>query len=117
MVQSLLYYSHAREGDETYDIPETPAIDAHMFLFQPPDLLELLVGTNGTTCPGCCSYTFRTPAVLDVGGIDPSFKDAYEDQVLLAKIYLHGPVVFLQEYLAWYLFLIIKIRTKWLESG
>lgn len=102
MVQSLLYYSHAREGGETYDIPETPVIDAQMFLFQPPDLLELLVGTNGATCPGCCSYTLRTRAVLDVGGIDPSFKDAYEDQVLLAKIYLYGPVVYLQEYLAWY---------------
>lgn len=102
MVQSLLYYMHNPEGNDAHNIPEPPLTGEKMVLFHPPDLLELLVGTNGATCPGCCSYTLRTQAGLDVGGIDPGFRDAYEDQVLLAKIYLHGPVVYLQEYLAWY---------------
>jgi len=102
MVQSLLTYLHSWDGSGAADQPEDPLFVANVTLAPPPNLLMLLVSSNGATCPGCSAYTVRASTMARVGGIDAAFRDAYEDQVLLSKLYLQGPVLCTREYLSWY---------------
>ena len=68
----------------------------------PPHLLVLLLRSKGYTVPAVCSLTIRTREVRRVGGFEASFRTAYEDQVLLAKLYSQCRTLVLDEVLARY---------------
>lgn len=63
-------------------------------LVQPPTLLTLLLQRKAHT-PGTCSVLMRRGLIEDVGGFEESFRNLYEDQAFLAKVFLKAPV-FLQ---------------------
>lgn len=69
---------------------------------EPPDLLVLLLRSRGFTVPAVCSLTIRTDAVRRVGGSEASFGGAYEDQVLLAKLYSQCRTLVIDDVLARY---------------
>jgi len=59
----------------------------------PPELLRRFLRTGGAALPGICSLLARRKAVLRVGGFEAEFRGAFEDQVFLSKMALHGPVL------------------------
>ena len=69
---------------------------------EPPHLLELLLRSRGYTVPAVCSLTIRTHEVRRLGGSEASFRGAYEDQVLLAKLYLQCRTLVIDDVLARY---------------
>jgi len=69
---------------------------------EPPGLLALMLDTNGATCPGVCSITIRREVILRLGGYEAAFRSTYEDQVMLAKLYLSCAVYVIDEVLARY---------------
>ncbi|BAZ29615.1 family 2 glycosyl transferase [Cylindrospermum sp. NIES-4074] len=60
-------------------------------LMQPPSLLQLLLGSGGAV-PCICSFLVKREILEDIGGFEESIQHLYEDQVLLAKIFLKTPV-------------------------
>lgn len=63
-------------------------------IYQPPGLLELAypLGEAGAPCPS--SFFMRYELMEEIGGFEELFNHSalYEDQALLAKIYLHATV-------------------------
>ena len=51
---------------------------------------------------GICNITVRRDTLVALGGFEPAFRAAFEDQVVLAKLYLHGTTYVLQAHLARY---------------
>ena len=62
------------------------------FTYPPPRLLETWLRKPGTV-PCICSLLVRRAVAVACGGFDESIQDMYEDQVLLAKLVLTGPVL------------------------
>ena len=60
-------------------------------LFRPPYLLARFLARSGIV-PGICSMLARRRAVVEVGGFEESIQQMFEDQTLIAKLCLHGPV-------------------------
>ena len=60
-------------------------------IYAPPTLLTAWLRDPGSV-PCLCGLTVRRSAVDRVGAFDESIPDLYEDQVLLAKLVLEGPV-------------------------
>lgn len=69
---------------------------------EPPQLLVLLLRSRGYTAPAVCSLTIRIHEVRRVGGFEASFRGAYEDQVLLAKLYSNCRTLVIDDVLARY---------------
>jgi glycosyltransferase involved in cell wall biosynthesis/peptidoglycan/xylan/chitin deacetylase (PgdA/CDA1 family) len=64
-------------------------------LFEPPELLCLLHPLGDGTAPCPSDLLIRRKVLEEVGGFEEEFRGAYrvyEDQALLAKIYLHAAV-------------------------
>lgn len=105
MVQSCVEYWHSwsggnrgRRADVRESAPPVP-IDAPV---DPPHLLVLMLRSKGHAVPAICSLTIRLDAVRSLGGFDAAFRHAYEDQVLLAKLYLMGSTLVIADVLARY---------------
>ena len=60
-------------------------------IYAPPLLLTAWLRDPGSV-PCLCGLVVRRSAVAQVGAFDESIPDLYEDQVLLAKLALEGPV-------------------------
>lgn len=105
LVQSRVQFWHswqpgvagAREDSLEPGLPMSPGQP-----IDPPHLLVLLLRSKGYTVPAVCSLTIRTREVRSVGGFEASFRTAYEDQVLLAKLYAQCRTLVLDEVLARY---------------
>jgi len=105
MVQSCVEYWYSgsdgnagRRADVRESAPPVP-IDAPV---DPPHLLVLMLRSKGHAVPAICSLTIRLEATRRVGGFEDRFRHAYEDQVLLAKLYLTGSTLVIDEVLARY---------------
>jgi glycosyltransferase involved in cell wall biosynthesis len=61
-------------------------IDSTM-LFEPPELLKLLLLRKSPSLPGICSVLIRRELVTKIGGFELSFSGMYDDQVFYSKIY------------------------------
>jgi SAM-dependent methyltransferase len=61
-------------------------------IVEPPGLLVLALEHEGGTMPGICSLLVRREAIAQIGGFEKEFRGAYEDQVFLAKMFLHARV-------------------------
>lgn len=83
------------EDEAPLPVPTDQPID-------PPQLLLLMIGSKGQTVPAICCQTFRIADVRRLGGFDASFRGAYEDQVLLARLYLNCRTLVVREVLARY---------------
>jgi glycosyltransferase involved in cell wall biosynthesis len=59
-------------------------------IFMPPTLLHLLIEDAGAPCPS--DILIRHNVIERVGGFEDSFQGMFEDQALLAKVYLTEPV-------------------------
>jgi glycosyltransferase involved in cell wall biosynthesis len=60
-------------------------------LVQPPTLFYVLLKNKAQT-PTTCNAILRRSVLTKVGGFEDSFRGAYEDQVLFAKVHLRFPV-------------------------
>jgi glycosyltransferase involved in cell wall biosynthesis len=60
-------------------------------LYFPPFLLTRYLARSGIV-PGLGSIVVRRNAVLKLGGFEESIQQLFEDQTLIAKLCLHGPV-------------------------
>jgi glycosyltransferase involved in cell wall biosynthesis len=60
-------------------------------LYFPPFLLTRYLARSGIV-PGLCSILVRRNAVLTLGGFEESIQQLFEDQTLIAKLCLYGPV-------------------------
>jgi len=60
-------------------------------VYFPPFLLTRYLGRSSIV-PGLCSILVRRSAVVKVGGFEESIQQLFEDQTLIAKLCLHGPV-------------------------
>ena len=61
-------------------------------LVQPPELLRLRLRSLGATTPAMCSLLVRHSALVSIGFFEERFRDCYEDQVYLSKIFARHPV-------------------------
>jgi glycosyltransferase involved in cell wall biosynthesis len=61
-------------------------------VYRPPALLELTFAAREATIPCGSDPLFRRDMALRVGGYEPSFRDMFDDQVFLAKVYLEAGV-------------------------
>ena len=61
-------------------------------LVAPPAMMTAVLRQGSFATP-ICSLLVRRQAVLEVRGFEDSFSSMYEDQVLLAKLYLTRPIV------------------------
>ena len=59
-------------------------------IVEPPGLLTLALEHEGGTMPGICSLLVRREAFAQIGAFEKEFRGAYEDQVFLAKMFLHA---------------------------
>lgn len=59
----------------------------HAAVVPPPGLLEAVLRRGAFSTP-TCSLTVRSSALVDVGGAEDEFTGMFEDQALLAKLYL-----------------------------
>ena len=87
-----------RPGDARRDFVPPLHVATHVPL-QPPLLMEAFLRSGGAALPGICSLLVRMEAVKAVGGFDPTFRSAFEDQVFLSKIALSCPVIVIDEWL------------------
>jgi len=78
-----------------------PFLRSDDHVLEPPDGL-LLALTVPLYSAGICNITVRRDKLLGLGGFEPAFRAAFEDQVVLAKLYLHGTTCVLQAQLARY---------------
>jgi len=60
-------------------------------LYFPPFLLTRYLARSAIV-PGLCSILARRNAVIKLGGFEESIPQLFEDQTLIAKLCLHGPV-------------------------
>lgn len=70
-------------------------------LLGPPDGLLIALAVPLYSA-GICNITVRRDTLVGLGGFEPAFRAAFEDQVVLAKLYLHGTTYVLQAHLARY---------------
>jgi len=59
--------------------------------YRPPELMIRFLRRGGSV-PCICAVLARRDVVVEVGGFEESIQNLYEDQVLLAKLCLEGPV-------------------------
>ena len=78
-----------------------PFLRADDHVLDPPDGLLLALAVPICSA-GICNITVRREKLLGIGGFEPAFRAAFEDQVALAKLYLHGTTYVLQAQLARY---------------
>ena len=71
-------------------------------VLHPPRVAAHYLASHGAGMPGICSLLVRREELLAVGGFEDSFRRLYEDQVMLFKIFLHFPVVVVDEVLDYY---------------
>jgi glycosyltransferase involved in cell wall biosynthesis len=60
-------------------------------LHSPPTLLTRFVRTGAAPCP--IALLIRREALLQVGGCDEALQQLFEDQLLIARLCLHAPVL------------------------
>ena len=105
LVQSRIEFWHSWQANEAgirQDRPEPVSPLPSGRPLEPPHLLVLLLRSRGFTVPAVCSLTIRTHEVRRVGGSEASFRGAYEDQVLLAKLYSQCRTLVIDDVLARY---------------
>jgi glycosyltransferase involved in cell wall biosynthesis len=105
LVQSRVEYWHSWSSNEAagrVDRPEAVLPLPSGQPIAPPHLLVLLLRSKGYTVPAVCSLTTRTREVRRVGGFEASFRGAYEDQVMLAKLYSQCRTLVIDDVLARY---------------
>ena len=105
LVQSRIEFWHSWQANEAgirEDRPEPVSPLPSGRPLEPPHLLVLLLRSRGFTVPAVCSLTIRTHEVRRVGGSEASFRGAYEDQVLLAKLYSQCRTLVIDDVLARY---------------
>jgi glycosyltransferase involved in cell wall biosynthesis len=90
--------SARKQEDRDEPAPPVPLERA----IDPPQLLVLMLRSQGHTVPAICSLTLRIDDVRRLGGFESSFRHAYEDQVLLAKLYMDCRTLVVEEVLARY---------------
>jgi len=105
LVQSRVEYWHSWQTDVA--VAREDCLEPGLPLpagqpIEPPQLLVLLLRSRGYTVPAVCSLTTRTHEVRRVGGFEASFRSAYEDQVLLAKLYSQCRTLVIDDVLARY---------------
>jgi glycosyltransferase involved in cell wall biosynthesis len=93
MVYSNTLYWHSWPGN-----PDSSQADylldlgvATNTLIQPPTLLNVCF-TNQSAVPCICSFLVKRSVINDIGGFEETIQHLYEDQVLLAKIFLKFPI-------------------------
>ncbi len=103
MVQSELvhWYSGQPRTSRLINDYVRPFLRPDDHLLEPPDGLLLALAVPLYSA-GICNITVRRDKLLGLGGFEPAFRAAFEDQVVLAKLYLHGTTYVLQAYLAHY---------------
>jgi len=103
MVQSELVHWYSWESPEARkdDDYVRPFLRPDDHLLTPPDGLLLAIAVPLYSA-GICNITVRREVLLELGGSDARFRAEFEDQVLLAKIYLHKTTYVLQAHLARY---------------
>jgi glycosyltransferase involved in cell wall biosynthesis len=102
MVQSCLEYWHSWRDPANADTRELPPPLELNVPIAPPRLLAAMLRSQGATVPGVCSVTIRREVVERLGAFEDDFSGVYEDQVLLAKVYLETKVLVLDDCLARY---------------
>ena len=104
VVQSCLEYWHSwrEDAQAPADSRDWPPPVALRSVIQPPTLFALMLRSEGATVPGVCSLTIRREMLVSLGGFEDAFRSTYEDQVMLAKVYLTQKVYVLDECLARY---------------
>ncbi len=103
MVQSELvhWYSWQPQDVRPNEDYVRPFLRTDDHLLRPPDGLLLALAVP-LCCAGICTITVRREKLLGLGGFEPAFRAAFEDQVVLAKLYLHGTTYVLHAHLARY---------------
>ena len=61
-------------------------------VYAPPQLLTRFLRDSGTV-PCLCSLLVERTLIEEVGSFDEQIQDLYEDQVLIAKLFLHAPAL------------------------
>jgi len=91
-----LVYGHSIYfEDGGHNTERVPPLAPPGRLYRPPELLKLTypLGAFGAPCPS--EFLMRFELLEEIGGFEESFDpdyQLYEDQALLAKVYLHAPV-------------------------
>lgn len=103
MVQSELvhWYSWETRAVRKDDDYVRPFVRPDDHLLTPPDGLLLAIAVPLYSA-GICNITVRRNVLLELGGSDARFPAEFEDQVVLAKIYLHKTTYVLRAHLAKY---------------
>jgi glycosyltransferase involved in cell wall biosynthesis len=103
MVQSELvhWYSWQSPSLRSNEDYVRPFLRADDHVLEPPDGLLLALAVPLYSA-GICNITVRRDKLLALGGFEPAFRAAFEDQVVLAKLYLNGKTYVLQAHLARY---------------
>jgi len=103
MVQSeLVHWYSWRPSDLRLDEDYVrPFLRADDHVLEPPDGLLLALAVPICSA-GICNITVRREKLLGIGGFEPAFRAAFEDQVALAKLYLRCTTYVLQAQLARY---------------
>lgn len=96
MVLGATQYWHnsaGHSGGQQQDYVVGPGVPANR-IYEPPSLLKLLLSESACVA-SLSNCIFRREAIVNLGGFDEAFSAVsgmYEDQALLAKIYLNLPV-------------------------
>lgn len=103
MVQSELvhWYSWQPPSLRSSEDYVRPFLRADDHVLNPPDGLLLALAVPLYSA-GICNITVRRDKLHGPGGFEPAFRAAFEDQVVLAKLYLHSTTYVLQAHLARY---------------
>jgi glycosyltransferase involved in cell wall biosynthesis len=96
VVQGGVVYWHSWVGAGQVDLHERAPRKVSEEV-APPELLLLLLHSEGGTAPSICGATIRRRTLIEVGGFEEAFRALYEDQVMFAKIYLRSRVYVLDE--------------------
>jgi glycosyltransferase involved in cell wall biosynthesis len=94
--------SWAGPGPGVVDETEYAPCGESAGIIRPPALLLLLLATRGATPGATSSVTIRRDVFDAVGGCEVSFRNMYEDQVLLSKIQMEHAVYVMPDVLTRY---------------
>lgn len=103
--QSQCDYWYSWQGSSQgtpLDVQEEPPLGDATGVVDGRTLLLLLVRTRSATATGICNLTVRSELLRSIGGFENAFRGLYEDQVLLAKLYVATSIYLLNECLARY---------------
>ncbi|WP_454062766.1 glycosyltransferase family 2 protein [Candidatus Nitrospira salsa] len=78
------------ENDHAPDLVQNLGVEPNSVI-QPAQLVPLWL-KGDSAIPGHCGSLWRRRVILHAGGFDDSFRDYYEDLVLLIKVHLEAPV-------------------------